>query len=116
MALRLASAAGVLLADVTVPAMLDRPELAYISDIDGALSVATPPEILPALVDRNLLVACGHYPGSGIGRVVSRGDTIVWEVRARQPMGRAPCRAEGSTTLAGCPGRGTTRSSIASGR
>ena len=70
----------------------------------------------PAGARRPRLVACGHYPGSGIGRVVSRRHDRMGGVRARQPVEDAPCRAEGSTTLAGCPGRGTTRSSIASGR
>jgi glyoxylase-like metal-dependent hydrolase (beta-lactamase superfamily II) len=82
MALRLASEGreAVLLADVAVhPAMLDRPELAYVSDIDGALSITTRREVLPELVDRDVLVACGHYPGSGIGRVVTRGDRVLWE-------------------------------------
>ncbi len=31
------------------------------------------------LVDRNLLVVCGHYPAGGIGRVVTRGGRVVWE-------------------------------------
>jgi glyoxylase-like metal-dependent hydrolase (beta-lactamase superfamily II) len=82
MALRLDSDGkrGLLLADIAVhPAMLDRPDLPYVSDIDLEQSVATRRAILPQLVDRDVLVACGHYPGSGIGRVVTRGDRVLWE-------------------------------------
>ena len=35
--------------------------------------------LLPQLVDRDVLVACGHYPGSGIGHLVTRDGRIVWE-------------------------------------
>jgi glyoxylase-like metal-dependent hydrolase (beta-lactamase superfamily II) len=82
MALRLASkgSEAVLLADVAVhPAMLDRPELPYVSDMDLETSIATRRAILPGLVDRDVLVACGHYPGSSIGRIVRRDGRAVWE-------------------------------------
>ena len=42
-------------------------------------SIATRRAILPELVDRDVLVACGHYPGTGIGRVVTRDGRVVWE-------------------------------------
>ena len=35
--------------------------------------------LLPELVDRDVLVACGHYPDDGIGRIVRRNGTVVWE-------------------------------------
>jgi glyoxylase-like metal-dependent hydrolase (beta-lactamase superfamily II) len=82
MALRLSSEGqgAVLLADVAVhPALLDRPDLPYVSDIDLPQSIATRRAILPELIDRDVLVACGHYPGSGIGRVVTRNGLVVWE-------------------------------------
>ena len=82
MALRLDSgdAKAVLVADVAVhPALLDEPNLLYVSDGDPAQSAATRLGLLPELVDRDVVVACGHYPGSGIGRVVTRDERVVWE-------------------------------------
>lgn len=71
---------AVLIADAAVhPMLLDRPETAYVSDVDAAQSVATRRALLPELVDRDVLVACGHYPGGGIGRVVRRDGRVVWE-------------------------------------
>ena len=35
--------------------------------------------LLPELVDRDVLAVCGHYPGGGIGRVVTRDGRVVWE-------------------------------------
>lgn len=81
MAVRLSSegSEGVLLGDIAVhPAMLDVPELRYVSDVDQDTSIATRRAILPGLVDRDVVVACGHYPGSGIGRVDTRDGTVVW--------------------------------------
>ena len=81
-ALRLTSEGreAVLLADVAVhPAMLDRPDLPYVSDLDQAACAETRRSLLPELVDHDVLVACGHYPGSGIGRVVTRDGRVVWE-------------------------------------
>ncbi len=85
MAVRLSSdgRGAVLLADVAVhPAMLDRPELPYVSDIDQPASVETRRALFPELIDRDVLVACGHYPGSGIGCVVTRDGSVVWEEAA----------------------------------
>ena len=82
MALRLSSngAEAVLLADVAVhPAMLDRPDLPYVSDLDLETAIATRRTMIPELVDREVLVACGHFPGSGIGRVATRDGRVVWE-------------------------------------
>ena len=82
MALRLASegAEAVLLADVAVhPALLEEPGWIYVSDADPAQSAETRRTLLPELVDRDVIVACGHYPGSGIGRVRTRGGRVVWE-------------------------------------
>ena len=82
MALRVASggAEAVLLVDTAVhPAMLDRPELGYVADLDLPVAIETRRATIPQLVDRDVVVACGHYPGSGIGRVVTRGANAVWE-------------------------------------
>jgi glyoxylase-like metal-dependent hydrolase (beta-lactamase superfamily II) len=82
MALRVGSgdAHALLLADVAVhPALLAQPDWLYVSDLDQNLSAATRNALLPELVDRDVLVACGHYPGSGIGRVVTRDGEVVWE-------------------------------------
>lgn len=81
-ALRLASEGheAVLLADVAVhPALLDEPDWIYISDGDPARSAETRRSLLPELVERDVLVACGHYPGSGTGRVLERDGRVVWE-------------------------------------
>jgi len=82
MAVRLSSGGreAVLLADVAVhPALLDQPDWAYVSDLDPATAADTRRSLLPELVDRDVRVACGHYPGSGIGRVVTRDSRVVWE-------------------------------------
>jgi len=85
MALRIVSRGKqtVLLADTAVhPGMLDRPELGYVSDLDGPASIETRRATIPTLVDRDVLVACGHYPGSGIGRVVTADGRVVWQEAA----------------------------------
>jgi glyoxylase-like metal-dependent hydrolase (beta-lactamase superfamily II) len=82
MAVRVQSEGGraILLADVAVhPALLDHPEWAYVSDRDHDRSVETRLELLGELVDSDVIVICGHYPGGGIGRVVRRGGLVVWE-------------------------------------
>lgn len=82
MAVRLRSGdeRAVVLADVAVhPALLDQPDWLYVSDLDQPVSAATRHVLLAELVDRDVLVACGHYPGSGIGRVVTRDGRVVWE-------------------------------------
>ncbi|MBA3375933.1 MAG: MBL fold metallo-hydrolase [Actinobacteria bacterium] len=82
MALRLASegAEAVLLADVAVhPALLEEPDWVYVSDGDPAECAETRRDLLPELVDCDVLVACGHYPGTGIGRVITRHGRVVWE-------------------------------------
>lgn len=85
MAMRLSSegSEAVILSDIAVhPAMLDRPDLRYVSDTEQDASIATRRAILSELVDRDVLVACGHYPGSGIGYVVTRDGRVVWEETA----------------------------------
>jgi glyoxylase-like metal-dependent hydrolase (beta-lactamase superfamily II) len=82
MAVRIESegARAVLLADAAVhPALLQEPDWLYVSDGDPAACAETRRSLLPELVDRDVLVACGHYPGDGIGRVLRRNGAVVWE-------------------------------------
>jgi glyoxylase-like metal-dependent hydrolase (beta-lactamase superfamily II) len=59
----------VILGDIAVnPAQLARPELVYASDGDTDRSVRTREEVLASYGDR--ILACGHFPGSGFGRLV----------------------------------------------
>lgn len=81
MALRLdsAGAAAILIADAAVhPALLDEPGWLYAFDGDPGRCAETRHSLLSELVDRDVVVACGHYPGSGIGRVVTRDGRVVW--------------------------------------
>jgi len=68
-----------LIADIAPhPALLDRPEWVFaFDDADGAS--VTRAELVGELVDSETYVVCGHYPGSGIGRIVSRAGRVVWE-------------------------------------
>ncbi len=71
---------AMLIADTAVhPALLENPDWLYVSDGDPAIGADTRRALLPELVDRDVIVACGHYPGSGIGRVVTREGRVVWE-------------------------------------
>ena len=75
-----ADSAAVLFADTAVhPALLHEPDWIYISDWDPAACATTRRGLLPEFVDRDVVVACGHYPGSGIGHVVTRNGRVVWE-------------------------------------
>ena len=70
---------ALLIADAAVnPMLLDRPGDIYAFDIDQETSVETRRALVPTLVDQEVLVVCGHYPGGGIGRVVRRGDRVLW--------------------------------------
>jgi glyoxylase-like metal-dependent hydrolase (beta-lactamase superfamily II) len=71
---------GMVIGDVAVhPALLEEPDWLYAFEGDPALCAETRRTLLPELVDSNVVVACGHYPGSGIGRVVTRDRRVVWE-------------------------------------
>ena len=72
-----------LIADLAVhPALLAEPDWVYVSDGDALVCAETRRHALPAFLDQDVLVACGHYPGSGIGRVVTRDGRVVWEEAA----------------------------------
>jgi glyoxylase-like metal-dependent hydrolase (beta-lactamase superfamily II) len=71
---------ALLIADAAVhPMLLDRPDAAYVSDLDPAASVATRQALLPQLVDQDVLTVCGHYPAGGVGRVRRLDGRVVWE-------------------------------------
>jgi glyoxylase-like metal-dependent hydrolase (beta-lactamase superfamily II) len=61
------------------PALLDQPNWHFRWDHDAALASTTRAALVDSVVDSGTLVVCGHYPGSGIGRVVSRDDRVEWE-------------------------------------
>ena len=42
-------------------------------------TVETRRALLDELVDADVLVVCGHYPGSGVGWIRQRGHRVVWE-------------------------------------
>ena len=90
---------ALLIADIAVhPALLDEPEWVYVSDGVPDTCAATRLAVVPALVDADVLVACGHYPGSGIGRIVTRDGMVVWE-EARLTWPRDDAKLERVRTL-----------------
>ncbi len=58
------------------PALLDRPEWRFA--FDEIPQTTTRGALIEDVVDIDCLLVCGHYPGSGIGRVATRGDHVVW--------------------------------------
>jgi glyoxylase-like metal-dependent hydrolase (beta-lactamase superfamily II) len=81
--IRSGGAEALLLGDIAVhPAQLDRPEWGYLYDLDQPATVETRRSVIPALVGRDVLVACGHYPGGGVGRIVRRNGRTAWEAAA----------------------------------
>jgi glyoxylase-like metal-dependent hydrolase (beta-lactamase superfamily II) len=59
----------VILGDVSVhPAQFTRPSLVYVSDDAAEPSARTREEVVSAYGDR--MLACGHFPGSGFGRML----------------------------------------------
>jgi glyoxylase-like metal-dependent hydrolase (beta-lactamase superfamily II) len=71
---------AVLIADAAPhPLMLDRPEVRFFAETDHDAAAATRRAIVAELVDRPVLAVCGHYPGGGIGRAVTRDGRVVWE-------------------------------------
>ena len=71
-----------LIADIApMPALLERPE--WVFAWDDMEQTSTRAALVDELVDTDCLAACGHFPGSGIGRVVRRDGRVVWEEVAR---------------------------------
>ncbi len=59
------------------PALLDRPE--WVFAFDDVPQTTTRQALVEELVDTESLLVCGHYPGSGIGRVLRRDGRVVWQ-------------------------------------
>jgi glyoxylase-like metal-dependent hydrolase (beta-lactamase superfamily II) len=59
------------------PALLDRTE--WVFAFDEVPQTSTRAELVREVVDTDVVVICGHYPGSGIGRVVTRDGRVTWE-------------------------------------
>ena len=81
LSIRSAGARAELIGDILPhPALLDRPEwvLAY----DDVEQTDTRPRLIAELVGSGCVVVCGHYPGSGIGRVTRQGGRVIWEEAA----------------------------------
>jgi glyoxylase-like metal-dependent hydrolase (beta-lactamase superfamily II) len=82
LALRVSSegAGATLVGDVVPhPALLDRPEWVFAFDEDAMANAPTRAALVAELAASDGLVVCGHYPGSGIGRLVTREGRVVWE-------------------------------------
>ena len=70
---------ALLIADAAVhPALLEEPDWVYVSDHDSTGSAATRRSLLTEVVDRDVLVVCGHYPAGGIGRLIGKDGRNVW--------------------------------------
>lgn len=70
--IRSQGAEGLILGDVAVhPAQLDHATWAYAYDVDPELASETRAALLTELAGRDALIACGHYPSGGIGRLTS---------------------------------------------
>ena len=80
MGLRISSGGveAVAIADIAAhPALFERPE--WVFAYDDMEQTGTRTELVPELVDSDVVVICGHFPGSGVGRVVTRDDRRIWE-------------------------------------
>jgi glyoxylase-like metal-dependent hydrolase (beta-lactamase superfamily II) len=70
---------AILIADAAGhPALFDQPDWSFIGDKDQARSASTRRALREELVGAETLVICGHYPGSGIGRVTREDGRVVW--------------------------------------
>jgi glyoxylase-like metal-dependent hydrolase (beta-lactamase superfamily II) len=77
--LRVGSEAVLITDAVPHPMMLDRPEMVFVADLEPDVGGATRRALVAELVDEPVLTVCGHYPGTGIGRAVTRDGHVVWE-------------------------------------
>jgi glyoxylase-like metal-dependent hydrolase (beta-lactamase superfamily II) len=60
------------------PALLDHPEWVFAFDQDVADNARTRALLVAALKRSDGFVICGHYPGSGVGRLVESGGRMIW--------------------------------------
>jgi len=73
------AAEAVILGDAAAhPMLLDRPRDTFANDLDAERAMETREQLLPDLVDRDVLVVCGHYPDGGIGRAVRHDGRVLW--------------------------------------
>jgi glyoxylase-like metal-dependent hydrolase (beta-lactamase superfamily II) len=82
MGVRIASdgAAAVVTVDVAPhAALLDEPSWRFAADADPETCEGTRRALLAELCETDMFAVCGHYPGGGIGRIVTRDDRSVWE-------------------------------------
>jgi glyoxylase-like metal-dependent hydrolase (beta-lactamase superfamily II) len=54
----------------------------FLYESDPATAAVARARLLEEVVDRDVLVVCGHYPGGGIGRVTRLDERVVWEEAA----------------------------------
>jgi len=72
---------AVAIADIAPhPALLDRTE--WVFAYDEVEQTPTRAALVQEVVDTDVLVVCGHFPGTGIGRVVTRDGRVIWEEAA----------------------------------
>jgi glyoxylase-like metal-dependent hydrolase (beta-lactamase superfamily II) len=73
---------ALLLGDIAPhPALLDRVE--WVFTYDEVAQTATRARLVEEVADSEIVVVCGHYPGSGIGHVRRRAGRVVWEEARR---------------------------------
>lgn len=69
---------AIILGDVAVhPALLDHPEWVYLFDVEPETTIATRRAVFDDIAGKNIVVACGHYPG-GAGRLEREGSQTIW--------------------------------------
>ncbi len=78
MGLRIGSEALLLGDAVPHAVLLDQTGWAFVADGDHARSVETRRAVVDQVLDTETLVIGGHYPGTGIGRVMSVDGRVVW--------------------------------------
>jgi len=72
-------AAATILGDVAPhPALIERPEWRFEFDEDAAQNRPVRAALVGELRNGNDLVVCGHFPGTGIGRIEERHGRAVW--------------------------------------
>lgn len=71
---------ALLIAD-SVPhaALLDRVDWRFTLEHDVELAAETRARLVELVADTDTLVVCGHFPGSGVGRVLHRDGRVIWE-------------------------------------
>ena len=74
-----AGAGATILGDVAPhPALLDRTEWRFEFDEDADRNAAVRSSLVDELAGGDGLVVCGHYPGTGIGRLAQEDGRVVW--------------------------------------